>query len=477
MNLLKIAPQLHKPQHSRNYCVNFGAWGLALGMVLISTVVEARDSKSSKIKSSKLMASIVAGDALDKARPSYIYRAKQTDTPESIAFEFLDEAHSLDKKQQFYAHNSIDKKATRKPLAQNTPFNIPVAWMYLKPTRASVLAVSGDVTVTVQAAQNSSSSGPVKVAITSKTILDEGSRIQTTGNSFASIALPDGSILSIEPNSDIILDTLKQYASSDIFKINIVLNNGRVESEVKPLSSPESSYQIKSKRLSTGVRGTRFAVSDRTDGAGYALLEVLSGEVGASSALHGMLATPSGFGRVAQANEPSGLIDLFSKPTWVCGRNAGFSVGADVSIAASNKTQQAQLKLDVYAGRYADLKVLQALVPIKQQTVPFASNAIDLALPAGDYTLVALAINVYGLQGYRSLQTVSVINVPVPVPKQDASMTEKPHTNWVRNHQTESWVWSDQKTQDKAQDKAQDSKSKSTAQLITTAAQTRCSVN
>jgi ferric-dicitrate binding protein FerR (iron transport regulator) len=435
MNLLKIAPQLYKSQQQTSFYACLGVLCLAPSLLLLSSMAEARDAKASKLKPSTQAQSAMATDALDQARPSYIYRAKNTDTPESIAFEFLDQAHSLEKKQQFYAHNRIDKKAARKPVAQNTPFNIPVTWMYLKPSRASVLAVSGSVTVTLQAVQNVDASNTAKVSVIPnappKTTLAEGSRIQTAANSFASIALPDGSILSVEPNSDITLETLKQYASSDIFKINIVLNKGRVESEVKALTSSESTYTIKSKRLVTGVRGTRFAVSDSADGTGNGLLEVLEGAVAVGSPTQGALNTPKGFGRVVEVAEPSELIGLFSKPIWNCNRAADFSLGTHVSLAAPEKT--VQLKLDIYSGKHGDITQLKTLNPLKQYIAQHASLNLDLDLPMGDYTAVARAIDVYGLQGYSAMQTITV-KPPAPM-----ALDERP--DWTRNLETLSWVW------------------------------------
>jgi hypothetical protein len=434
MNLLKIAPQLYRSQTS--FYALLGVLCLAPSLLLISSMVEARDTKASKLKPSTQAQSDLAADALDKARPSYIYRAKQADTPESIAFEFLDQAHALEKKQQFYAHNRIDKKAARKPVAQNTPFNIPVTWMYLKPSRASVLAVTGSVTLTLQATQNNDSknndsSNTAKSIVTPKTMLAEGSRIQTAANSFASIALPDGSILSVEPNSDITLDTLKQYASSDIFKINIVLNKGRVESEVKPLTSSESTYTIKSKRLVTGVRGTRFAVSDSADGTGNGLLEVLEGAVAVGSPTLRVLNTPKGFGRVVEIAEPSAPIDLLSKPIWNCNRAADFSLGTDVSIATPDKT--VQIKVDIYSGKYGDPSQLKVLNPIKQYIAPYTSHQLDLALPLGDFTAVARAIDAYGLQGYSAMQAITV--------KPAAAIVLDQRPDWTRNLETLSWVW------------------------------------
>jgi hypothetical protein len=436
MNLLKIAPQLYRFQQQTSFHACLGVLCLAPSLLLVSSTVEARDANASKLKPSTQAQSAMAIDALEQARPSYIYRAKQADTPESIAFEFLDQAHALEKKQQFYAHNRIDKKAARKPVAQNTPFNIPVTWMYLKPSRASVLAVTGSVTLTLQATQNNDSknndsSNTAKSIVTPKTMLAEGSRIQTAANSFASIALPDGSILSVEPNSDITLDTLKQYASSDIFKINIVLNKGRVESEVKPLTSSESTYTIKSKRLVTGVRGTRFAVSDSADGTGNGLLEVLEGAVAVGSPTLRVLNTPKGFGRVVEIAEPSAPIDLLSKPIWNCNRAADFSLGTDVSIATPDKT--VQVKVDIYSGKYGDPSQLKVLNPIKQYIAPYTSHQLDLALPLGEYTAVARAIDAYGLQGYSAMQAITV--------KPAAAIVLDQRPDWTRNIETLSWVW------------------------------------
>ncbi len=470
MNLLKIAPLRHKPLHKMPvrlcapYKAGFHACGALLCLLpsvllVLTSTADARESKSARIKPST---SANAQDALDKARPSYIYRAKRTDTPESIAFEFLDAAHSSAMKQRFYAHNNISQKTTRTVVAESTPFNIPVSWMYLKPSRASVLAVSGAVTMALPATQST---------VVPKTALAEGARIQTGDNGFASIALPDGTVLSVEPNSDITLETLKQYASSDIFKINIVLNKGRIESDVKPLTSSESTYTIKSKRLTTGVRGTRFAVSDTADGTGNGLLEVLEGAVAVGSPSHGALNTPKGFGRVVEIAEPSELIDLFAQPTWRCDRDGAFSLGTDVSIATPDKT--VQLKLDVYSGKHSDVKALTALAPLKQFSVKHTSSMLDLALPSGEYTVRARAIDAYGLQGNSASQAIAVTRTPI---QGHAALptAEDGRADWVRNHTTHSWVWTEYPAQLLKSDQIMTLLDQDNAARVT---RTRCSAN
>jgi hypothetical protein len=433
MNLLKMAQKLYRSQQPISFHACLGLLCLAPSLLLANSTVDVRDAKTSKIKPRAQKQIVAVAGGLDQVRPSYIYRTKQTDTPESIAFEFLDEAHSPDKLRQFFARNRIDKKAIRKPVAQNTPFNIPVKWMYLKPSRANVLSVSGVVTVTQQTAQNINANNAAKLSVIIGTPLTEGSRIQTAANSFVSIALPDGSILLLEPNSDITLDTLKQYASSDIFKINIVLNKGRVESEVKPLTSSESTYTIKSKRLVTGVRGTRFAVADSGDGTGKGLLEVLEGSVALASPTQGSLNTIKGFGRTVELLEPSASIVLLPQPIWHCDQSARFSIDTTLSLTAPDQT--AHVKVDIFSGKHNGLRHLNSLSPVKQYITSYASNKLALDLPTGDYTAVARAVDVNGLQGYGSIQTITT--------KPAVAMIVEKQLVWRHDTETVGWVWRD----------------------------------
>jgi FecR protein len=367
-----------------------------------------------------LSRSAVSLKALSQSKPtsnplSYVYRAQAGDTAESVAFEFLDDARNKANLARFYLHNKIAPNAVHSALAEGVPLNIPVAWMFLKPVRAAVLSSTGNI----QMSHTNTQGKPIQISSIDKAI-EEGTTIKTAANSFVKIKFPDHSVLSVGPNSELQIETLKRYASSDIFKIQVHLSQGRVESTVKPLTSAASDYTVKSKRLTTGVRGTIFSVGD--DPKGNAVAEVLEGGVQLTDATLRQLAIPVGFGSVVQQTEASGLVALLPAPNWLCDVAVGTPLVQPLPVLAPLKTHR--MRLDVYAGQITDV---QGRNPVAQYVQPTASLPADLAL--GAYTVEVKAIDTNGLQGYASLKALQVKAVVVPA-----------SDGWVYNPTSHTWV-------------------------------------
>ncbi len=383
----------------------------------------------------------VKGDKLRGARPNYIYRAKKTDTPRAIAFEFLEHAQSATVRKQFFALNRIAAHQGQKSVAEGQAFTIPVAWMYAKPVTATLLSAVGQVQV-------SHEQGALQ-SVNSDTMLGlgEGGVLVTGAQSFAKLALPDGSVVSVEPHSRVVLETLRQYASSDIFNIQIYLNKGRVDSQVKPLTSSASTYFIRSKRLSTGVRGTRFAVSDgdssQTEAASshrLGLIEVLEGAVAVASPSKGALPTAQGFGRTIERAEPSEAIALLAQPQWQCAaaEQASSPANTQTTVALLAPELARSMIVDVYQG---SLRSIKTALPMERRVLQLPPQAtgkaqtVSLDLPEGNYTLAASALDSSGLQGYQSIQTIGVKQYNSNLPAQ-----------WVHHAATVSWVWQEDLT-------------------------------
>jgi ferric-dicitrate binding protein FerR (iron transport regulator) len=338
---------------------------------------------------------------------SYIHRASAGDTAESIAFELLAKAADKSAREQFYAHNQVQTKNARKPVAANQPFNLPVAWMYQKPVLATVLRASGQAQMSHANTQNVF----VNLGAADKAI-GEGTTIKTGDHSFVSLRFPDNSVLAVAPNSEVLLESLRQYAGSDIFKIKVMLNQGRVESEVKPLAHQASDYSVRSRRLTTGVRGTQFSVSD--DPNSNALAEVLQGSVALSDKTDKSLLVPRGFGSFVEQERASPLIPLIHAPTWHCD-SEGASVNKALPVTFSQKP--ALYRLDIVSNT-AD----------QQQRLQDSTRLPD-NLPEGDYQINVRGVDTNGLQGYGASSAVRVRAVTTPS-----------FLQWVSRDNNQVWV-------------------------------------
>jgi hypothetical protein len=386
-------------EKSRNACLH-GAWILVTTCLLNAPFAQAQ---SNKIK----LVSLQTHSKPSEGRASYVYRAKAGDTPESIAFEFLTQASQKNVRERFYSHNHVTINAVNKPTVMNQPFNLPVAWMYLKPVFATVVSVTGN-------AQISRANSPLEFIRLNATeqALDEGSTIQTGENSFVIVRLPDNSILSITQRSDVTLEVLKRYASSDIFKIKVMLNKGRVESEVMPLTNQASDYSVRSRRLTTGVRGTKFNVSDSLES--NATTEVLEGAVKLTDKSDKSQSVPKGFGSFVAQEKAADVVALLPAPMWQCKSDELIKTGTLPLVF--NQTPNSY-RVDVFSANTG------------KQLVALTTLGLPVNLPDGVYRFDVRGGDINGIQGYSSEQLISVSEVTQPGIKQ-----------WIFNDVTKTWV-------------------------------------
>ncbi len=357
--------------------------------------------------------------ASNKSKPSqlestYVYRAKAGDTPESIAFEFLAQASKKQVRDIFYARNGIISKSSNKPVELNRPFNMLVSWMYLKPVAATVVSSTGLAKRSDPGAENNF------INITGQgQSITEGSLIRTQDNSFVVLRLPDNSTLSVSPNSELNLETMKRYASSDIFKIQIVLNKGRVESDVIPLTNVASDYSVRSKRLLTGVRGTKFSVSD--DPLANATAEVLQGAVQISDKTDKSLRLPKGFGSFVVQEKAADPIALLAAPIWNC--TPGESI-IQRQLPLTFTTLPNSYRVDVFS-KSAGKQILE-----------LTALALPQELLEGDYRFSVRGADLNGIQGYSSEQNIRVLLKNIP-----------PIRRWVMAESTRTWAFEESAAQ------------------------------
>ncbi len=357
--------------------------------------------------------------SVNEYRTHYLYRAQLGETPESIAFDFLKDAADKTKRQQFYTYNHIAANYTAKTVQLNQVFYLPLDWMYLKPVNAVILRTKGSVQVIHQNTQL-----PLSV-------IPEGSTIKTSKNSFALIEFPDRSLLTISPDSEVLLTTVRRYAKSDVFNIHINIEQGRAESQVKPLRHPSSDYTVKSKRLSTAVRGTRFSVSDViTD---YATTEVLEGGVklNAISDQDSLMLVSKGLGVYTKDSKAPILTALLPAPQWACTKVEGIAIDQPLPIIVNQQTHL--FKLNIYSESSTDIPLnieqLNMMIPDIQTLT--TQPILPTELSEGIYTVQISAVDQYGLQGFNSVQRLSI---------ESKLPTTPTWLYWIKNNQTQSWV-------------------------------------
>ena len=359
-----------------------------------SQVLSSALSPISQTNTNPVNSNAAGSTAVPAPQPSsganrFIYRAKAGDTAEKIAFDFLADAATKSVRDGFYALNRINSRDALKELPLNQPVSIPVAAMFTKPVAAMLVNASGDSqmrhTNTQQRFQDVSSFRAV----------EEGATLRTGDKSFITVRFPDNSVMMMSPNSEVLIESLRQYASTDVFKIKLLLNKGRAESSVKPLSSEGSEYSIRSRRLTTGVRGTHFSVSDEE--GSNATAQVYEGGVSLADASGATSLLSQGYGSFAARNTASAPVSLIHSPAWACDLKAN---SFEQALALAFIKQPVLYRVDIFSAQ------------LGQQQLIMKTPRLPADLPYGSYHVSVRGIDENGLHGFATERVVTVKSNP-----------------------------------------------------------------
>lgn len=311
--------------------------------------------------------------AIAVAPAGVTYHAQAGDTLLSIALRFTarrDTWPALGKL------NHIEKDS-RIPVG--AAILIPAELLADEPVEAKVAALSGDVTA------RSPDGTPVPLAVGSR--VAEGMEIDTGGNSFLTIALPDASRIALPSKSRVKLAKLRMTRYTRSPRTELLLLHGQVESRVTPLEASGGRFQVRTRHSVAGVRGTHFRV--RLMGSTVAS-EVLSGRVavGTESGDEQRLLA-SGTGNLIDTQSVGIAVNLLPAPQVVppAGQQVYPAALFTLVPVAGAATYHVQVSTDRDA---QDIIAEQYASDIKMR--------ID-GLPDGDYFLHASAITGSGLEG------------------------------------------------------------------------------
>ncbi len=229
----------------------------------------------------------------------WIYTTRPGDTIWDISKKHLKSVSYWSKVQQ---HNQVD---IAKHLSPGTRLRIPVEWLKAPVASASVISVTGSV-------QIKAIEGEARNLI-SKQALKVGDSIITGENSSALIQFADSSTLLIQQNSQVIFNTISSFGSTGMVDTRIRLQQGRIETAVKPLRSKASRYEITTPAAVAAVRGTQFRVAYNADESTMGS-EVTEGNIDVT-AQQQSTSIDNGFGNVtAEGSTPGEPVRLLQAP-------------------------------------------------------------------------------------------------------------------------------------------------------------------
>ncbi|AIV79649.1 lysM domain protein [Burkholderia pseudomallei] len=272
-----------------------------------------------------------------------------------------------------------------KHLQPGVVLKLPAARLRKERLSARVIAAHGTVE---SAGRGSAQFAPVAVDAT----LTEGDRLRTGSNAFVTLELSDGTHLSLPPDSQIDLATLRRTVLTGTLERVIDLRRGSVDSEVTHLKKKDDRFQIRSPSVVAGVRGTRFRVNYDKDGRASTTVEVLDGTVGVAPSAKRSADTlvHANFGNVTSASgvvgSPIALLDApqLANPAKI---QDDPQVAFDLVPLRGAQSYHVQIARD--AGLYDLFKEVQVSAP----------RATFADVPDGTYFVRIAAIDSHGLEG------------------------------------------------------------------------------
>ncbi len=178
------------------------------------------------------------------------------------------------------------KNPYRMPIASK--LRVPLYLVKQAPAQATIMAAVGEV---YQVSPNQS-----RQSVVIGQQLDMGAELQTAAKSTLQIRFADGSVVMMQPNSVLKLDTLSMYSGGGMVDTKLRLQQGGVAIKANPQHLPSNNMQIFTPTAVAAVRGTDFRVSTEPK---ITRQETLEGQVVLSAAGH-EVKVDKGFGSLSE---------------------------------------------------------------------------------------------------------------------------------------------------------------------------------
>jgi len=339
--------------------------------------------------------------------PEWRYTVRPDDTLIGVAARYLAKPGDWSRVQR---HNRI---ANSHRLTPGSALRIPLAWLRHEPAPATVVAVSGQVRVSLPDA--------AERALLAGEQLSSGAVLSTAANSSATLRFADGSVMVLQPAARLSLDTVSVYAGGGMVDTRLRLQQGRVEVSANPGRAPGSRLQVITPSAVAAVRGTRFRVSAE---AAVTREETLEGVVGLAASGQ-QVSVAAGQGTLAEMGKPP------RPPVALLPASDVSSLPARIDTLPMRFTLPAQSGAVSWLGQLAEDAQFQNLLLETSSARPQLSFG---DLPDGRYMLRVRAADEQGLQGRDAVHAFELDARPF------APLLTAPGTR-VRIAQPE-WQWS-----------------------------------
>lgn len=258
---------------------------------------------------------------------------------------------------------------------------LPVAWLKSTASVATVAVALGTVNVVRGTTRLPSTAAGIEVL--------PGDVVETGSQSTLTLRFVDGSSVVVAPQSKVRIENLLVYGKSGITETRLRIEEGGLDSNVKPKTAVSSSrYVVTTPVFNLGVRGTEFRA--RFDASSkVAFSEVLSGGVAAQGA-NSQVPVGAGFGTLALINtDPKPPVKLLDAPLL---RGIGKTASrVPVNLSWEPERDASSYRAQVFTDRSFQRQVVEGVF-----TQPVARW---LTLPDGAYVIRVRSIDADGLEG------------------------------------------------------------------------------
>ena len=222
----------------------------------------------------------------DESSPEWRYSARPGDNLIQFANRYLLNPNDWRVLQKLNAIKNPNK------LQIGQVVRVPLMLVKQAPAPAEVVLVSGQAGVV--------NADKVMQTVTVGQQLHAGAELITAQNSRLDVRFADGSVVTMQSNSTMKLDTLSMYSGGGMVDTKLRLQQGKVEVAANPKHVPGNQLQIMTPSAVAAVRGTHFRVSTDAESIKQ---ETLDGNV-ALSAAGAEVAVKKGFGSLSEGGAP-----------------------------------------------------------------------------------------------------------------------------------------------------------------------------
>ena len=321
-----------------------------------------------------LIAPTAFAQTISETRDEISYRIKEGDSLIALSGRYFVKPDS------YLAVQRLNNISNPNRLAAGSTIKIPTNLLKSTALKASIVAFKG----TVQVRQNGSNKAPtIGMAIV------EGAAIETGGDGFLTLALNNGSRMSLPSRAKIRIARYRKYNISGGNDIEFDIEKGRTETNVVPLPDARSRFRIRTPIAVSAVRGTVFRI-------GYegpndpSLTEVVEGSVAVNPNTGGGASKiPTGFGAAVAKSGDLNQEKLLPPPPFILPNQA--QRGAILAFRLEPNARAVGYHIQIAK----DEKFVDLVAAARSRTADISFSTV----PDGNYFVRAMAIAPSGLEG------------------------------------------------------------------------------